>query len=96
MAICLIQESNDPVLRSMWKSMMQDVERDADILSANHTLQMQKVADERYAYIIDVTAIQTEMAVNCHLTMLELRFMPLRYSLGFQNNTAYKDIANEE
>ena len=76
--------------------MMRDVERDADILSANQSLQLQKVVDERYVYITDVTSIQAEMAVNCHLTMLDLRFMPLHYCFGFQNNSAYKDIANEE
>ena len=80
----------------MWNTMVRDAERDPDILSPNHSLQLQKVLDERYAYITDVTAIQTEMAVNCHLTMLDLRFMPLHYSLGFQNNTAYKDIVKEE
>ncbi len=93
---CLIQKSNEPVYKKMWKSMMRHVERDADILSANHSLQLQKVIDERYVYITDVTATQTEMSVNCHITMLDLRFMPLHYSLSFQNNSAYKDIANEE
>ena len=76
--------------------MMRNVERDPDILSPNHSLQLQKVELERYAYIVDVTSIQTEMAVNCHLTMLDLRFMPLHYCLGLQNNTAYKDIVNEK
>ena len=76
--------------------MKRNFERDPDILSPNHTLQLQKVLDERYAYIADVTGIQAEMAVNCHLTMLDLRFIASHYCICLQNNSAYKDIVKNE
>ena len=75
--------------------MMRNDESDTDVLSPNHSLHLQKVVHERYAYIADVTSIQTEMAVNCHLTMLDLRFMSSHYCICLQNNSAYNDIANE-
>ena len=75
--------------------MMRNVVHDADVLSSNHSLHLLKARTERYVYIADVTSIQTEMAVTCGLTMLDLRFMPLHYSVVFQNNTAYKPMVNE-
>ena len=76
--------------------MTRNAESDADILSPNHSLHLLKVEHERYAYIADVTSIQTEMAVNCHLTMLDLRFMSSHYCICLQNNSAYKDVVNNE
>ena len=75
--------------------MMRFVKRDPDIMSTNHTLHMYKVMHERYAYIVDRTAVVNAVAVNCHMAMIELRFPVLPYSVGFQNNTAYKPMVNE-
>ncbi|KAK2169681.1 hypothetical protein NP493_1182g00009 [Ridgeia piscesae] len=84
-----------PVYKHIWTSMKRIIRHDPDIISTNHTLHMQKVDTERYVYIVDVTSIRAEMATNCHMTMLDLRFMPLPYSVGFHNNTAYKPLVNE-
>ena len=90
-----LQHASVPVYQQIWNSMKRILKHDPDILSTNHTLHMHKVDTDRYVYIVDVTSIRAEMATNCHMTMLNLRFMPLPYSIGFHNNTAYKQLVNE-
>ena len=91
----VLQDSSVPVFRDTWNAMMRIVKRDPDVLSTNHTLHLYKVLHERYAYIGDRTSVVAEMAVNCHMTMIELRFLAMPYSVGFQNNTAYKPMVND-
>ena len=91
----VLQDSSVPVYKDTWNAMMRIVKRDPDVLSTNHTLHLYKVLHERYAYIADRTAIVGGMALNCHMTMIELRFLVMPYSVGFQNNTAYKPMVND-
>jgi len=65
-----------------------------DVLSTNHTLHMLKVKEGRYAYVVDKTSTELEMARNCDVTLLPIKFLSLHYSVGVQNNSAYKDLVN--
>jgi len=74
----------------MWRTLQSG----EDVLSTNHTLHMLKVKAGHYAYIVDKTTSELAMARSCDVTMLHLEFMPLHYSIGLQNNSAYKDLVN--
>ena len=76
--------------------MQRNAEHDADIISSNYTRQFRKMVHERFAYISDVKSVKAEMALNCHITMLDVRFMPMHYTVGFQNNSAYKTFVDEQ
>ncbi len=91
----MFQFATLPKYKNIWKGILRNVEHDPEILSSNHSLHLLKARTERFVHIADVTSIQTEMAVACGLTMLDLRFMPLHYSVAFQNNTAYKPMVND-
>ena len=90
------QYAKSSVYKEMWATMVRNAKHDTDVLSTNHTVHMLKIVREQYAYISDVTGIQAEMALNCHITMLDVRFMPMHYSVGFQNNSAYKNLVDEQ
>ncbi|KAK2172269.1 hypothetical protein NP493_975g02012 [Ridgeia piscesae] len=92
----LFKNSTWPVYKKMWDTMQRNAEHDADIISSNYTRQFRKMEHEKFAYISDVKTIQAEMALNCHITMLDVRFMPMHYTVGFQNNSAYKTFVDEQ
>ena len=80
--------------QNIWRSMLRSLQSGEDVLSTNHTLHMLKVKAGGYAYVVDKTSTELEMARSCDVTSLPLEFLPLHYSVGVQNNSAYKDLVN--
>ena len=90
-----LQEARLKVHQDIWRTVWRSVQAGEDVLSPNHTLHMLRVKAGRYAYIIDRTSTELEMARSCDVTMLHFQFIPLHYSVGLQNNSAYKELVNK-
>ncbi len=51
-----------------------------------------QVLTEKYAWIGDKTAIEREMSKYCDVDMIREEFIPMSYSLGLHNNSAYNSF----
>jgi hypothetical protein len=80
----------------VWEKMEKFAKNDPDILSDNHQHHINKVFSEPYAYIQDKTSLEVEMSKQCDVDMIKEAIMPLDYSVGMQNNSAYVDVINAE
>ena len=65
------------------------------VLSSNHSLHLEKLQTEKYAYITDVTSAEYFLSEHCGYTIAPEQFRPGEYSVGLPLNSAYKDEVTE-
>ena len=62
------------------------------VLSPSHEEHLDHMYSSRYAYICDMTGIWIEQSKSCDVEVMNERFLVAPYSVGMQNNSAYKDV----
>ena len=53
---------------------------------------MQYVAEQDYAFITDEMTVEIEQAKSCEIAVGKEKYMPMKYGVGMQNNSVYKDM----
>ena len=86
------QHSKAHVYSGMWQKIQSFEESHGFVLSPSHSEHVSHMYSSKYAYICDVTAIWVEQAKNCGVEIMKERFLMAPYSIGLQNNSAYKDV----
>ena len=61
------------------------------VLSSSHAEHLDHMYSSNYAYICDMTGIEVELSKNCDVEVMKERFLIAPYSIGLQDNSAYRD-----
>ncbi|GFN97068.1 glutamate receptor [Plakobranchus ocellatus] len=69
---------------------------DPETNSTDPEVHLRKVKQGNYAYISDQVPMETWIAVDCDLRILEERVIPLPFIVGLHNNSAYVTAFNEQ
>ena len=78
----------------VWQKIQVFEESHSFVLSPSHTQHLDHMYSSKYAYICDMTGIWMEQAKNCDVEVMKERFLVAPYSVGLQNNSAYKDVVS--
>ena len=68
------------------------------MLSSSHHHHLQRTSQEgnTYAYINDLSSSRIISAnSNCTVSIMPENFFSLKYAVGMQNNSVYKELINE-
>ena len=63
-----------------------------DALSTNSNVHMKYVNEEDYVFITDEMTVEIEQARSCEIAVGKEKYMPMKYGVGMQHNSVYKDM----
>ncbi|KAL4220540.1 hypothetical protein ACF0H5_020938 [Mactra antiquata] len=69
---------------------------DPDVLHNSHHVHMEKVSQGDYAWIGDKTTIEIQIGEECDLMKTKDEFLPLKYAIGFPNNSPHVQGFSQE
>ncbi|XP_067681067.1 glutamate receptor ionotropic, kainate 1-like [Haliotis asinina] len=94
--ITLFETSNRSDFQRIWQGVERDTAVDPDVQSLSLDVHLHKVLTEKYAYIGDTTNYDLWLSKACDIYGLSDRFYPMRYGIGFPNNSMNTRIFTEQ
>ena len=91
------QYSKEGIYKKLWTRIKQFENEGLPILSFDHNLHLQRTGQEgnKYAYINDVSSSRLVSAKsNCSVSIMPEYFFSLKYAVGMQNNSVYRELIN--
>lgn len=92
----IFQSSTNEVFKKIWAGIESYRKSDPDVLASDPEVHLRKVKDGKYSYIGDKSAITTWLLSECDLIAIKEEFLPMQYSIGLVNNSAYTTMFSDE
>ena len=81
-----------PPYKKLWAKLTDTLDNGYNALSGESDVHMQYVAEQDYAFITDEMTVEIEQAKSCEIAVGKEKYMPMKYGVGMQNNSVYKDM----
>ena len=94
--LCLTQNARSGIDSELWRKIRRWARSDSSIRSHNHSDHIERVLDDNYAYINDLTGFELEMSRTCDVGILDDTFLPSEYAVGLMNNSYFRDDISAE
>ncbi|XP_045200037.2 glutamate receptor 2-like [Mercenaria mercenaria] len=92
----MFPNSSNPTFRAMGEAFIEFNKTDPTILHHSPVYHVERVKKGKYAWIGDKTYMEIAMATECSLMTIKEEFMPLKYVLGFKNNSSHASIFSDQ
>lgn len=63
-----------------------------DALNIYNEPHMEYVQDQNYVFLTDEMTVEIEQAKSCEIAVGKEKYIPMKYGVGMQNNSAYRDM----
>ncbi len=82
--------------QELWRKISAFNKSDPGVLGLDNHRHIQKVKEEKYAYLIDFAAVRQARSEDCGFVTIDDRFsFMLPYTVGIPRNSALEDLFNE-
>lgn len=89
-----LQLSSLPAYGKLYAKLEKTLKEGYDALSIYNEPHMEYVKQGDYVFITDERTVEIEAAKSCGFAVGKEKYMPMKYGIGSQNNSVYKDLVS--
>ena len=92
MTVFFLQSSEAQVYAGINQRLEEGAKEHSFVLSSSHGEHLLHMYSSKYAYIADMTGIWVELSKSCDVEVMKEKFLMAPYSIGLQDNSAYREV----